>query len=362
MFETSLKVLKKLENKGFMAYIVGGYVRDRILGIKTLDVDIATNATPQEIMSIFKDTVLPNEEYGAVTLYIKNYRFEITTFRKEIRYLNNRKPVEIEYIDNLLDDLMRRDFRMNTLCIDKNGNIIDLLNGREDIDNRIINTVGDSLFKFKQDSLRILRAIRFATILNFKLSDEVKSAIKETKGSLRNLSYNRKKQELDKIFSSSNAKYGIDLLIELGLDEVLEIYNLKDVKLNCDLLGIWATLSVSPKYEFTSNEKEIIKDIRHVLKNGVNNYSLYQYGLYVNQVAADILGMDRSLVAKKYDMLPITSRKSIDITSSDIMTLLNRKAGPYFKDIYNDLVVKILDGKLNNNNEEIKSYLLENYS
>ena len=119
MFETSLKVLKKFENKGFMAYIVGGYVRDRILGIKTLDVDIATNATPQEIMSIFKDTVLPNEEYGAVTLYIKNYRFEITTFRKEIRYLNNRKPVEIEYIDNLLDDLMRRDFRMNTLCIDK---------------------------------------------------------------------------------------------------------------------------------------------------------------------------------------------------------------------------------------------------
>ena len=180
--------------------------------------------------------------------------------------------------------------------------------------------------------------------------------------SLRNLSYNRKKQELDKIFSSSNAKYGIDLLIELGLDEVLEIYNLKDVKLNCDLLGIWATLSVSPKYEFTSNEKGIIKDIRHVLKNGVNNYSLYQYGLYVNQVAADILGMDRSLVAKKYDMLPITSRKSIDITSNDIMTLLNRKAGPYFKDIYNDLVVKILDGKLNNNNEEIKSYLLENYS
>ena len=79
--------------------------------------------------------------------------------------------------------------------------------------------------------------------------------------SLRNLSYNRKKQELDKIFSSSNAKYGIDLLIELGLDEVLEIYNLKDVKLNCDLLGIWATLSVSPKYEFTSNEKGIIKDI-----------------------------------------------------------------------------------------------------
>ena len=149
MFEASIKVLQKIESHGFKAYIVGGFVRDYILGIESTDVDISTNATPKQILEIFKNSALPNEEYGAVTLYYKNNRFEITTFRREIRYINNRKPIEIEYIDDLVEDLKRRDFRMNTLCIDAKGEIIDLLGGKEDIDNHIINTVGSSDFKFE---------------------------------------------------------------------------------------------------------------------------------------------------------------------------------------------------------------------
>ena len=124
MLKQALKILNKIEENGYKAYIVGGFVRDYVLGINSLDVDIATSATPKEIMEIFHSSVLPKEEYGSVTLYIKNDRFEITTFRKEIKYLNNRKPIEIEYIVSLLDDLERRDFRMNTLCMDKNGNIL----------------------------------------------------------------------------------------------------------------------------------------------------------------------------------------------------------------------------------------------
>ena len=249
MLKQALKIINKLEENGYIAYIVGGFVRDYILGINSTDVDIATTATPKEIMEIFQLNALPKEEYGSITLYIKNDRFEITTFRKEIKYLNNRKPIEFEYINSLLEDLNRRDFTINTLCMDKNGNIIDLLGGKKDIEKKIINTVGDSNYKFSQDSLRILRAIRFATNLNFSLSEEVKSAIINNKSLLRKLSFSRKKQELDKIFSSKNSKYGVDLLLELKLDEDLEIYNLDRINLNNDIIGIWASLTIGNRYE-----------------------------------------------------------------------------------------------------------------
>ena len=155
---------------------------------------ISVLALPSDIRNIFPNSCLPNEAYGSVTVVIKNIRFEITTFRKEIRYLNNRKPIEFEYINDLMEDLKRRDFRINTICMDQNKKVIDLLNGKQDLDKREVNTVGDSVYKFSEDSLRILRAVRFATILNFSLSKEVKNAILETRHYVRNLSYHRKKE------------------------------------------------------------------------------------------------------------------------------------------------------------------------
>ena len=362
MFETSLKVLEKIESQGYKAYIVGGFVRDYILGIESTDVDISTNATPKEILEIFKNSALPNEEYGAVTLFYKNNRYEITTFRREIVYINNRKPVEIEYIDDLVEDLKRRDFRMNTLCIDKNGNIIDLLGGKQDIDDHIINTVGDSDYKFEQDSLRILRAIRFATSLNFKLSDEVKASIKKYSHNLRKLSYTRKKQELDKIFASTNSKYGVSLILELGLDKDLELFNLNNVVLDSDLLGVWASIDFASGYPFSSNERELIRMIKEVSHSKIDEFSLYKYGLYVNQEAAVILGVDKAEVASLYDNLPITSRKDIDITSEDIMNVLHRKPGSYFKEIYDTLTEKILKGEIVNNNKDLLQFVVDNYS
>ena len=363
MLKQALKILSKIEENGYKAYIVGGFVRDYVLGINSKDVDIATSATPKDIMRIFKNSVLPKEQYGSITLYIKNDRFEITTFRREIKYINNRKPIEIEYIDNLLEDLNRRDFRMNTLCMDKNGNIIDFLNGKKDIEEKTINTVGDSVYKFTQDSLRILRAIRFATTLNFKLSDEVVDGILKTKYLLRTLSYNRKKQELDKIFSSKNSEYGVKLLLDLGLDEELEIYNLQKINLNNDIVGIWASLDVGEKYkqEFSSSEKSIIKGVKEVLNTGINNESLYKYGLYINQIAANALGIDKSIVVGIYEKLPIKSKKEIALKAQDIDLLLNNELKVPLRDIFNDLEEKIISNKIGNNKEEIENYILSNY-
>ena len=141
MKEIAQNILKKLEKNGYQAYIVGGFIRDYILNITSMDVDIITSATPKEIKSIFKDIILPREDYGALVLYIQDKKFEIMTFRKDIKYESNRKPSKIEYISSLFEDLKRRDFTMNTLCMNSKGEIIDLLEGKKDIEKRVIKAV-----------------------------------------------------------------------------------------------------------------------------------------------------------------------------------------------------------------------------
>ena len=125
MLETALKILKKFSEHSYKAYIVGGFVRDHILGIESSDIDITTNATPKEVKELFADSCLPNDDYGSVVVIKKGIRFDITTFREDIDYEDHRKPVTVRYIDDLYPDLLRRDFVINTLCMDDNGNIID---------------------------------------------------------------------------------------------------------------------------------------------------------------------------------------------------------------------------------------------
>lgn len=363
MNEVALKLLKRINGNGYLAYLVGGYPRDIYLGRNTLDYDICTNATPKDLKNIFGNLILPNEQYGSITLILNNTRFEITTFRKDIKYENNRKPVEIEYINNLLDDLKRRDFIMNTMCIDASGNIIDLLNAKDDINNRIINTVGDPFKKIEEDSLRILRAVRFATTLDFKLSDELKEAIKKYKYLLKNLSYYRKKEELDKIFSSANNRYGINLIIELGLDEYLELNNIKDMVPTTYLIGNWAQLNVIDKYNFNSVEKDSINQINELMEKDILDYNnLYKYGLYISTIVGEIKGIDKSFINKRYNELSIHNKSDIVINPREICMILDKKPNKFLSVIIKDLEYKIINNILENKKEELINYIRENYS
>lgn len=249
-----IEILKEIEKNGFEAYIVGGFARDKYMNINSNDIDICTNAKPEELKDIFDDIDLTYAKYGNAILKRDNYTFEITTFRKDVSY-NNRRP-NIEFVETLKEDLNRRDFIINTLCIDSNNNYIDYLNARKDIDDKIIRLVGTKE-KLKEDPLRILRAIRFSTILNFKLDDEIIEGIKEYGYLVETLSYNRKKEELDKIFDSKYKKDGIYLLLNLNLDKYLQLEKLKYVNIE---ENIWKQLDVFGIYPFSKKElKEILK-------------------------------------------------------------------------------------------------------
>ena len=195
MYNKALEVLNIFNKYGYVAYIVGGYPRDMILGIKTNDIDICTNAKPKEIINIFDTDSVSDNSYGSVRVIYKNCLFDVTTFRKDIKYEDNRRPIKIKYISDLKKDLLRRDFTINTMCIDKDGNIIDMLDAKDDIDKKVIKTVGNPRYRIKEDSLRILRAIRFASVLNFDIDDKTMNYIKKYGYLLNGLSYSRKKEE-----------------------------------------------------------------------------------------------------------------------------------------------------------------------
>lgn len=359
MLDDSLEILKKINEAGYEAYLVGGFVRDYLLGIKSNDIDICTNAKPRELVQIFSHTKIPKEDYGAVTLYYQNVRYEITTFRKEVKYKDFRRPEKIIYVGSLQEDLVRRDFTINTLCMDQDQNVVDLFHGRADLDHKLIKTVGDSYNKFSEDALRILRAVRFAAKLHFSLDSEVVQGIKKTRHLLKNISYERKKEELDKIFTCSNNKYGIELLLSLELDKDLELPRLNEVVYTDSLVGIWAVLD-SSLYPFTSNEKKLISAIQEALKyDNLDPYQLYLNGLYVNSVAAAIKGISSIDVAEQYSLLVIHKRRDLAITTEDILKIFNQPAGPFLKEFYEKLECDVLRHKVANEYQALVKYCVD---
>jgi len=359
LLDSSIEILKKITSNGYQAYIVGGFVRDYILNIDSKDIDINTNATPREIKEIFENANVSNQEYGSVTVYKNSIRYEITTFRIDKKYIDHRRPIEIEYTNDLLLDLKRRDFTINTICMNENKEIIDKLNGIDDINNKIIRTVKNPNISLEEDSLRILRAIRFACTLDFELDDKLVDAIKEKKELLKDLSLNRRKEELDKIFTSSNAMKGIKLLLDLNLDKELELPNLNKVA-NCDnLIGVWAVIDA--KYPFSNIEKDEIEKVKKVLKlDNLDPYVLYRYGLYVNQVAATIKNIKVTDLNMVYNSLSIHKRKDINITSYDIINIFNLKPDKFIERVYKNLEKEIIYCRLNNDKYDIIEYIKNN--
>ena len=362
MYKNAIEILKILEQNNYEAYIVGGYVRDKLLNKNSNDIDIATSATPKEIMKLFDITSDKEMKYGAVNIIYKKNKYDLTTFRKELKYEDNRKPVKLKYIKNIKKDLLRRDFTINTLCINSKGEILDFLNVKQDLNKKIIKTVGNPRYRIKEDVLRILRAVRFASNLNFRIEEKTKHYIKINAKLLKKLSYQRKKEELNKIFLSTNKEQAKELLLELKLDKYLDINNLSQIIMCNDVIGIWAQANVDNLYPFTKLEKEQMKKIRSLLNKDITDpYVLYKTDLYTACVVADIKNINKSKITKIYNNLPINSKNEILIKEIEIANLLEKKPGPYLKEIFYNIENLIINKKINNDKEEIIDYIIKEY-
>lgn len=212
------EIARILNMEGFQCFLVGGSVRDSIMGFTPNEYDIATNAKPEDVQRIFKYTIPTGIKHGTILVILDDMHVEITTFRSDGNYSDGRHPDKVEYTASIEDDLPRRDLTINAMAYNVlDGTLIDMFDGMKDIKNKIIRSVGNPYERFTEDGLRIMRAIRFATKLNFNIEKETFEAICHSTGMLTSIAYERIREEFNGILISDNPFRGIELLRKTGI-------------------------------------------------------------------------------------------------------------------------------------------------
>ncbi|MCD8019926.1 MAG: CCA tRNA nucleotidyltransferase [Clostridiales bacterium] len=197
-------IIQTLSNHGYEAYVVGGCVRDSILGKSPCDWDITTSARPEQVKALFQKTIDTGIKHGTVTVMIGKDGYEVTTYRIDGDYEDHRRPNEVTFTKSLREDLMRRDFTINAMAYNEEEGLVDLFGGMDDLSRKIIRCVGQSEDRFGEDALRMLRAIRFAGQLDFQIEEKTKQAILSSKDNLRDVSAERIQMELLKLLISDH--------------------------------------------------------------------------------------------------------------------------------------------------------------
>lgn len=210
-------MLERLEQAGFEAYFVGGYVRDNVLGRPVKDIDIATSARPEEVVKLFDRTIPTGLKHGTVTVLAEGETFEVTTFRKESDYADFRRPSEVEFISELEEDLRRRDFTMNAMAMDRTGAIRDPFGGKRDLAAGLLRCVGDPGERFREDALRMMRCVRFASVYGLEVDPGTWQAVLDRRSLLLHVAMERVRVELERMLAGPYPLRGWRLLADSGL-------------------------------------------------------------------------------------------------------------------------------------------------
>ncbi|WP_391121784.1 CCA tRNA nucleotidyltransferase [Psychrobacillus sp. L3] len=382
------QVIEKLEHAGFDAYVVGGAVRDFIRGVPANDVDVTTNATPNEVKQLFEHTIDVGIEHGTVLVVVKE-SIEVTTFRSEDTYSDYRRPDNVMFVRSLQEDLQRRDFTMNAMALTKKDELIDYFDGSSDIQKKLIRAVGDPNKRFSEDALRMLRAIRFSAQLDFSLHVNTLEAIEMQHKLIGRVSLERVKVELEKIWASDHVGKGM-YLFETSM---LAINFPGDWKTYLDkwnrflmfenVANGWAFFALMQQsndinnllnfYKCSNAEKMHVKQVLlavEKLKKGLwTTYDLFQFKEEVLLSAANyaqiILDMHTSY--EKDDILrlkaaiPISCSKEIAINGNELMEWKQEKRGPWIKEVLEKLTIAIVNGKVENERAHIKEWFFHEY-
>ncbi|USK73223.1 CCA tRNA nucleotidyltransferase [Peribacillus frigoritolerans] len=387
LFLKSVPILELIEEAGYEAYFVGGSVRDYILGRSINDVDIASSATPQEIKRIFPNTADIGIDHGTVLVITDTGTYEITTFRTESGYSDFRRPDAVKFVRSLTEDLQRRDFTMNAIAMDKTGNIIDPFNGKRDLAQKRIITVGNPHERFHEDALRMMRALRFVSQLNFELDQETFDSLKENAQNISEIAVERILVEFEKLAAGSNKIKAFSLLLESGLYQYLPLFSSKKDHL-MDLLNlplhqlnaaeIWSIIMIHTKDQEIEEAlrawKLPLKTIRNVQRTiklvkskEPSAIDVFQAGHGITVQAAKVrAALNAGNVSdaeenanQRYNELIIKQMSDLDVTGTDLLIWHQEKPGPWVKEYLEKILKAVLNGELRNDKEEIKRWLVK---
>ena len=386
IFVKAMPVLRTLEDAGFEAYFVGGSVRDVLLHRHVHDVDITTSAYPEEVKELFDKSIDTGIKHGTVTVLYGGESYEITTFRTESGYQDFRRPDHVTFVQNLDKDLKRRDFTINALAMDMHGDIVDLFNGIEDLKNHIIRAVGNPEKRFHEDALRMMRAVRFMSQLEFKLEEKTEQAIKDNHELLKKISVERIREEFVKMGLGPFSRQAFQIFLDTQLSE-----DVPDFAGKKNLLQVYPQLKFSPTMEtslwaviiillkvpnenidkfmrdwknsnaMTEKVEQIIKMFDLIADHVPTDYELFEAGedIIINTIdVADILGQPVSSEAlvDRYLALPIKTPSELAV---DGRFLIKRgmRPGAQLGRTLNQIRKKVVAGEIENSEEAIEQYL-----
>ncbi len=390
LFVRAVPILEKIEGAGFEAYFVGGSVRDQILGRAIHDVDIATSATPQEIKSIFSRTADIGIEHGTVLVIAKQDTYEITTFRTESTYSDFRRPDSVQFVRSLTEDLMRRDFTMNSIAMDKNGDIVDPFHGKEAIEQKQIVTVGNPHERFHEDALRMMRALRFVSQLGFEIEDGTFDSLRENGKLLRHISIERILVEMEKLLGGPYRVNALQLLLESGLYQFLpSLFNDKATLeklitlpiMNLSVIEIWSLLCLLRKEDDVSGLLKVWRLPRKTMKSIQRTvlfankepffanqvFELFQVGLEEGIQAAKVraamngetVSEVEAFVGELYQNLVIKDQSELVVNGANLLQWRKEKPGPWLSEYLQQIVVAVLNLEVENDKEKIKEWLIQ---
>jgi tRNA nucleotidyltransferase (CCA-adding enzyme) len=383
LLDQGREIIEFLKAKNHDAFFVGGCVRDYLLKRNVNDIDIATSAKPDEVIKIFPRTVPTGIAHGTVLVLHNGKGFEVTTFRTESDYIDNRRPSKVKFINSIEEDLSRRDFTINAIAMDENLQIIDPFFGSKDIENKVIRTVGNPNERFKEDALRIMRALRFKGQLGFSIEENTMNSIEINAHLLKNIAVERILSEFEKLIDSDNSVDALEILIEKKISRYLPDLGLTSFKSNSDYLKLqtieekWTYFLIVnniensyetlrqwklPKNKITKIQK-LLKGYFEINNKSFSNKYLYDYGLddslKINRLQNVIkkIFIDPDKIVDKYNLLPIKSRSELSVNGNDLQAFVNIKKGIWIKELIEEIELLVINGLMNNNKLEIQEWV-----
>ncbi len=390
LFEQARPILEQIQDNGFEAYYVGGSVRDYVMGRNIHDIDITTSATPDEIESIFSHTIPVGKEHGTINVVFNDENYEVTTFRAEEDYVDHRRPSGVTFVRDLYEDLQRRDFTMNAIAMDTAYKLYDYFDGQQDINNRIIRTVGIAGERFQEDALRMIRCLRFQSQLSFDIAMETFEAMRTQMADIKFLSIERIVIELTKLMRGINVEESFNHLKSLKAFNYMPYFEQLDMnQINVtepiDLELLIAIVSV--KFDINYSLKPLklsnrqVKDINQYIQimNALpsiitkEQLKMFVYDYDTNliknvMVAADVLKandiqghepliVNLQTIDETLHRLPMHNRKDMMVNGGVLMAHLNAKSGPWLKDVLRQIEIAIVTGKVSNEETEILKWV-----
>ncbi|MGK0554534.1 CCA tRNA nucleotidyltransferase [Macrococcus capreoli] len=379
------EVIGVLNQHGYEAYIVGGAVRNILLGQDINDIDITTNCVPDQMITFFDRTVPVGIEHGTVLVLWHDYQFEVTTFRIDGEYSDHRRPEQVQFVSDLKSDLERRDFTINALALTESLEVIDYFDGQSDLALQQIRAVGNARSRFEEDALRMMRAIRFQSVLDFDIEVQTMDAIHQFAHTIEFVSIERIITEMKKLvlgkgihsalhifyqsmfvhvpffkaIKANTVQYQLHHPTDFNTYVAYIIFN--EAQIGTDLLSEITHLKLS------NQEKKHIKDCIEILKYFHNPKISLQRFVYsydadliqnviklIQAEELDFIGIvDYEEIMNVAQQLPIQSRDDLQINGHTLMMYLNKQPGPWLKALINTIEVEVIEGRLLNQQETI---------